>query len=339
MKVTALLVLLALGWSSYAQVSDFYPISFRKADSIAMSYKGFSLEDMPKLSGKLVANLDTDIERFRAIYIWTCTNIANDYDLFKKHKRKRKRFVDDSLKLAEWNKELSEILFDKLLKRKKTICTGYAYVLKQLSKFAGIRCRIIDGFARTNTISIDGFSLPNHSWTAVQLNGKWYLCDATWASGVSDVETGDFKFEYNDGFFLSPPELFVKNHYPANLDWTLLPEDRIPSFDAFIEGPLIYGEAYKVLEQHNTPDKMHNTISPNETITFQYQLQNKANTDKVQLIIDNGVNSRKINANPKRNADNSMVISYQFKKTGLYDVHLLINDEYISTYVFDVIEY
>lgn len=338
MKVTVLVVLLAWGLTSYAQVSDFDHISFRKADSIAMSYKGFSLEDMPKLSGKLVANLDTDIERFRAIYMWTCTNIANDYDLFKKHKRKRKRYMDDSLKLAEWNKELSEILFDKLLKRKKTICTGYAYVLKQLSKFAGIRCRIIDGFARTNTISIDGFSLPNHSWTAVQLNGKWYLCDATWASGVSNVDTGDFKFEYNNGFFLTAPELFVKNHYPADLRWTLLAEDQIPSFDAFLEGPLIYGEAYKVLEEHSTPQKMHNTVNTKETITFQYQLQNKVNTDKVQLVIDSGINNKKMNANPKIGTDNSMTITHQFQKTGLYDVHLLINDEYITTYVFEVIE-
>ncbi|MEM9679911.1 MAG: transglutaminase domain-containing protein [Bacteroidota bacterium] len=337
MKVTAFTFILTFmyGLSSYAQVSDFDHISFRKADSVALSYKGMSLEDMPKLSGKLVGNLNTDVEKFRAIFMWTCTNIANDYDLFQKHKRKRERFIDDSLKLAKWNEELNVILFENLLERQKTICTGYAYVIKQLSKFAGIRCRIIDGFARASTLSVDELMIPNHSWNAIFLDGKWYLCDATWASGVAHPKSGRFKFEFNDGFFLTEPELFIKNHYPVDVKWTLL-SDNIPSLEDFMEGPLIYNKAYKIIARHDAPERMHNTVITNQKITFKYQLQENIDIEEVTLLIDNGIESNSVKRTPKKDADNMMTVDYQFKKTGFYDVHLLINDDYISTCTYQV---
>ena len=75
-----------------AQVSDFKHLDFTKADSIALSLKKEKLTNLPELSYKLTSNLDTDAERFRAIYRWVCANIANDYGLYLKNNRKRQRF-------------------------------------------------------------------------------------------------------------------------------------------------------------------------------------------------------------------------------------------------------
>ena len=113
-----------------AQVSDFESINFKKADSIALSYANEDLTNLPQLSYNLTKTLHTDVERFRSIYMWVCTNIANDYNLYLKNNRKRQRFKEDSLKFITWNNSFRKTLFKKLLKKQRTICTGYAYLVK-----------------------------------------------------------------------------------------------------------------------------------------------------------------------------------------------------------------
>ena len=83
---------------SSAQSQDFESIDFKKADQLALQNRGAKLDDMPELVYNLTNNLETDVERFRAIYLWVCTNVKNDYGLYAKNKRKRNRFKDDSLK-------------------------------------------------------------------------------------------------------------------------------------------------------------------------------------------------------------------------------------------------
>ena len=108
------------------------------ADSIALVYKSESLKNLPELAHHLTSNLNTDAERFRAIYMWVCTNVANDYRLYLKNKKKREKFEDDSLKLEAWNDNFKKKLFGKLRKRKKTICSGYAYLVSELSRLSNI---------------------------------------------------------------------------------------------------------------------------------------------------------------------------------------------------------
>ena len=115
---------------SFAQQSDFSHIDFSKADNIAKTVKSKRLYQLHKLTYSLTKNLNTDIEKFRAIYIWICNNIANDFGLYSLNEKKRKRFLKDSVKLKKWNSKFKKKLFKKLLKKKRTICTGYAYLLK-----------------------------------------------------------------------------------------------------------------------------------------------------------------------------------------------------------------
>ena len=63
------------------------------------------------------------------------------------------------------------------------MCTGYAYLIKEMCFIADLDCEIIDGYARAFDANVNGLESLNHSWNAVKLNNKWYLCDATWSSG------------------------------------------------------------------------------------------------------------------------------------------------------------
>ena len=78
MKQLVLLFLL-LHFTVKAQKSHFKHIDFKTADSIAKSYKGSSLKNLPILAYNLTQNLDTQVEQFRAIYTWVCFNIESDH--------------------------------------------------------------------------------------------------------------------------------------------------------------------------------------------------------------------------------------------------------------------
>lgn len=219
MRRLSILLFFTFVWQLNAQQSDFDAISFEKADNIAISLKGKGLNNLPLLAHNLTYTLETDAERFRAIYYWVCHNIKNDYDLMVTNDRKRRKLKDDLMLLNNWNKTFKKEVFHRLSKQKKTLCTGYAFLIRELATLAGLECEIINGYGKTSA-SFKSIKMPNHSWNAIKLNGKWYLCDATWSSGFID-DRYLFKFNYNDAFFLMAPEEFAKQHRPIDSEWLL----------------------------------------------------------------------------------------------------------------------
>lgn len=335
MKALFAILLLNFLSLSYAQRSDFSTINFKKADSTAASLKGETLNNLTDLSYKLTKNLNTDVERFRAIYKWVCDNVANDYGLYYNNKRKRERFKDDSLKFEAWNNTFRKKLFKRLLKDQRTICTGYAYLVKELSILANIECEIVQGYGRVSTTDVENLNLPNHSWNAVKLKSKWYLCDPTWASGIPDPETNNFTFNYNDGFFLADPQLFAINHYPIEKKWWLI-ERHIPTFNSFLAAPVIYGNAYKNLELHYAPKQMHHIIEKLDKISFKYKTKDVVSKEDITLYIDSGYNQWRTAPSLIIIDNENLMLEHQFKKTGFYDVHLYIGEDLIATYTVKV---
>ncbi|MEQ6124714.1 transglutaminase domain-containing protein [Pseudotenacibaculum sp. MALMAid0570] len=329
-KIYILLLIVLWILPTHSQQSDFKNINFSKADNIAQNYRKSKLKKLNKLTLLLTQNLNSDIEKFRAIYMWVTHNIASDHKLYKKNKRKRKKFANDSIALEEWNSKLKKEVFKKLIRRKKTICTGYAYLIKEMCEIAGIEARIIHGIGKTTELTEEDFKYPNHSWNAVKINGKWYLCDPTWASGISYPEQGRFDFDYNNGYFLSNPDLFVMTHYPLDPKWILL-DKNVPSFNDFINAPILYGDAYKSLSKHILPKEMHHEIQKNDVITFQYLLKKGINPKKIKFIIVNGVSELTKTPNTIRKG-NSLSLQLPFKNRGFYDVHLYFDNQLIATY-------
>lgn len=327
-------LIISFALHSNAQVSDFESIDFTKADKIAKQNFGASVKNLPLLANNLTNGLKTDVERFRAIYLWVCQNIKNDYKLYAKNKRKRKRFEDDSLKLEKWNDRFKQKVFATLSKKQRTICTGYAYMVKVLSELADIDCKIIDGFGKTSTTTISELTTANHSWNAVKLNDKWYLCDPTWASGTQNLKNGRFEFNYNDGLFLVPPQLFAMSHFPADRNWLLL--DNAYTLDEFIEAPIIYGETYNFLIAHNTPQKFRNEVLKNHNLTIEATLKPSIKAENIVLLIDNGNSTKTLTPEVKTTSNHQFSISHILEKTGFFDIHLVINEQLIATYVYRV---
>lgn len=335
MKNIYLLLILINASQLHAQISDFETVNLKKADSMAMACSTETLENLPKLAYKLTKDLDTDVERFRAIYMWVCKNIGNDYNMFLRNKRKRNKYKNNSIKLKKWNKKFGKILFDVLKKDKKTICTGYAYLVKELAKLANINCEIIQGYGRTSSTNLKWLTTPNHSWNAVKLNSKWYLCDPTWASGIPNAKSGKFKFNYNDGFFLTPPELFAINHFPKEKKWLLITNSNI-AFNDFIDSPILYGNAYKKLKEIVSPKRLKISTSRYETINFEYKLKESNSVDNVYLLINTKSDSKKVKPKLITTAANVLKIEHNFLKQGHYDVHIYIENSLVVTYTIKV---
>lgn len=317
-----------------AQQSDFKDINFTKAEAVAKQFKGESLESLPILSYNLTNTLATDVEKFRAIYRWVCDNIENDYYAYVKNKNVRRRLAKDSLKLATWNVDFTKKTFKKLLKEQKTVCTGYAYLIKELANLAAIKCEIIDGYGRIGDDNIEELSMVNHSWNAVQLNNKWYLCDATWSSGIYDLDDNKFEFDYNDGYFLTDPNLFVKNHFPLGIIW-LLTEKVIPIAN-FLNGPIVYATTFKEGIIPILPSMLHLELKQNQEITFTLKELNPIDLNDISIEISSGTNKNWVEPIVNRNSKGLIEVKHAFNSRGFYDIHIKLKEEYLFTYIVKV---
>lgn len=334
MRFFLVIVTVFLFIQTHAQVSDFNTVDFTKADEIALSNKGESLQNLSLLSYNLTSELTTDVEKFRAIYTWVCNNINGDANQYRKVIKKQKKYKDDSLALLDWNNKYKKVAFKKLLKHKKTMCTGYAYLIKELSFLADLECKIIDGYGRTAESNIDSLDLANHSWNAVKLDEKWYLCDATWSSGYSN-ERNTFIRDYNDGYFLTDPELFSKNHFPINEQWLL---NNTTTPQSFVEAPLVYGDAFMLGIFPVSPTKMKTQVVKNEEVLFSFSTETSIPINQISLVTySNGIeNSLNISSIEQQNG--MLTFKSLFKYRGIYDVHLKIGDAIVTTYTIQVVK-
>ncbi len=317
---------------SYAQVSDFDDIDFTRADNIAKLNEGESLKNLPLLAFNLTSKLHTQAEKFRAIYTWVCLNVRGDIRQNIKIEKKRKRFKSDSLEYIKWNEEYKKTAFKKLLKHKKTMCTGYAYLLKELCFLSNIDCKIINGYGITVEANVEKLELVNHSWNAVKLNNKWYLCDATWSSGYSNGENVFIK-EFNDGYFLTEPVLFAKSHYPIEKKWLL---DSALLKSAFVPSPVVYSDTYKYKIIPIAPTKLNVEVLKNTEINFTLKTLKAIKKETISLIQFLGNKEERLKIYDFKYIDGFIQFKHTFTRKGLHDIHIKVNDDIVLTYVVEV---
>ena len=316
---------------SHAQVSDFNAVNFKQADYIAKMNKGASLDNLPLLAHKLTSKLPTDVEKFRAIYTWVCQNITADINQQNKIFRKRKKYKNDSLGYIAWNNTYLKTTFKRLLNDKKTMCTGYAYLIKELSFLANLKCEIINGYGRSVSSNIDELEMANHSWNAVKLDNKWYLSDATWSSGY--IVNSTYIMDYNDGYFLTDPLLFAKSHYPIEKEWLLTEET---STRTFVASPLIYGETYEHKIILISPQNMNIAIGKNQELNFSFKSFKSIDKNSISLIKYVGIKDLPLEIYNLHNNNGIISFNYKFKYKGTYDIHLRINKDVVASYVINV---
>ena len=309
-----------------AQVNDFKGVSFQKADSVAAFYQGYPLDNLIDLSHKLTESLGSDVEKFRAILVWVAKNIENDFSLFMRNKRKRIKYADNPGKLEEWNSKFNPRVFNELVNHYRTMCTGYSYLVSELSYFAGLECHIVDGYAKTARSNNGGKGFINHSWNAVKLNNKWYLCDPTWASGKIIPGKGFVK-DFRETYFLTEPRLFNKNHYPDVPIWLL--DDSELTLSEFLSSPLIYQGGIDMITLPVFPDTYAVNVKKGSATRFIFKMQN---TDSIQVYIKSAGNLKSIDPTLGRIGADLVYIYHTFEHRGTFDVHFTNSNTFLFSY-------
>ena len=334
MKQCLLTFILLCSFIINAQKSDFKHINFKKADSVAYSCENASLKNIPLLAFRLTQNLDTQAEKFRAIYAWVCSNIESDHGFGELTLKKRRQFKNDSIGFSQWNNQVQSKVFKKLLREQKTICTGYAYLIKELANLVDIDCEIIDGYSRTTKRNVGKVDIPNHSWNAVKLNNKWYQVDATLASGYFDVDKYEFVKNYNEGYFFASPELYLTKHYPLKDMWLLTDDDL--SLNEFVNGPVTYGNTFK----HNivpvSPKKLKTKIFVNDEMVFTFKVPDNSELEGMRLILSSGLRSKTIKVSQSDYSNGYVELKHRLLKKGSYDVHFMVNLDFVASYTIKV---
>lgn len=194
------------------------PSDYSRIDAHARNTPERYAQSVEKLAAYLTEPANNDFEKVRSFYVWLSKNIAYDVDLFRRYR------PGTSLEIEPMD----------VLKQGKAVCQGYADLFNALCKQARLESRMIPGYSKgfANRNRKD-FNTADHAWNSVLIDGQWYLLDATWgAGGLNDKM--EYKAQFNEKYFLTAPEIFIKDHMPEQPMWQLL--DCPVSIQAFASG-------------------------------------------------------------------------------------------------------
>jgi hypothetical protein len=182
-----------------------------------------NITDPGTLSSLLTSPCTTEKEKIRSIFLWITENISY-YRGASSRSSKGKRPVIENDWLPDTGalQSLTERIAIKVLEDRRTYCDGYSRLFKSLCDHASIRSEIITGYARTDANRAEEKFRSNHSWNAVYVDSSWQLLDVTWASGYIASGTKNFIKHFDEYYYLTAPDEFIKHHYPDDLRWTLL---------------------------------------------------------------------------------------------------------------------
>ena len=239
--IFCILFLIPICFYSQSKQDNFFEID-NKVESIAAM-------NADTLAKQLAAIGNTEREKVRAIFRWITQNINYNVRPIGRSKKAPTLFYEEPDDSAGPLPPLNERVARKVLYKGVAVCEGYARLFKTLCDHAGIKSEIIYGYARTNTSRRFGV---NHTWNAVYIDSAWHLLDVTWASGVVSF-ANEYIRQYNNFYFLTPPEEFIRDHYPEDPQWTLLSNP--PVYREYSQSPFRYSGYLKAGISNHFPAK------------------------------------------------------------------------------------
>jgi transglutaminase/protease-like cytokinesis protein 3 len=202
--------------SSFAFSND-----YKFVDQKVRKYPRF--DKVRDLGYRIQNDFFSDHERVRAAFVWLTHNMI--YEKTNDSSPKNYQRISYNSE-TERQKQINKVVLtrvEKAFRTRKGVCMDYSLILNELFNQFGLPSKVIIGIAKTEIQFIKkDQTYKNHTWNAVQLDGEWKLMDPTWASGYFDLVSNKFTRKYLDHYYFTKPGEFVKDHYPANVEWQLL---------------------------------------------------------------------------------------------------------------------
>jgi hypothetical protein len=262
MKLCLIFFSLLFSCHSFSQVrhTDFFDIDRR-----VITIDG---DEPAALAKKLTAPYTSELQKVRSIFSWITSHISYNVPRNNTSRKKIQTIIEDDDTGAL--KPLNERVAIMVLKRKSAVCDGYAKLFKTLCDYAGIRSEVVSGYA--NSGRSNSFR-SNHSWNAVFIDGAWYLLDVTWAAGYITYQSNEFIASRDEKYFLSSPQVFIQDHYPEDMQWTLLSQP--PVLREFKRSPFINGGFIRQRILSFAPSRGTINAMPGDTILIEVQTNNE----------------------------------------------------------------
>lgn len=165
------------------------------------------------------SNIKTDLDKARAVFTWLTNKNATEAHF---------EYINERKDYKSEETESPDVYLHGL-------CTGqytYAQFFQLLCRFAGIRCKLLRGYAKGNDfkpgMKLEGGKAAQHAWNSVEINGVWYLCDTHWtARRLAGRNSGQGKSnstKLDMFYFLIHPEDMKYSHFPFEKSWQLITE-------------------------------------------------------------------------------------------------------------------
>ncbi len=275
--------------------------NYAKADSIALNFPKGEYKSYADLASWLTADLHTDHEKFRVLFRWITDNIS----------------YSKSNKSGDANK---------VLRSKKAVCAGYAALLEAMCNYAGIYCETVIGYSKTDINDINKpLKTIDHAWNAVELNGKWYLVDVTWATSYYDRKTKKTVKSFNELYYLTSPEAFAAKHFPKDEKWQLL--DKPVSKSDFIKSPIYYDGFFNHHLTELQPNKGVIKVRLKDSIEIKFKTENEIKSAVIEL-----GNEKFIYRPEVVIKDNTYFIRQKFEEAGIFELTLFLNKRGVVVY-------
>ncbi len=291
-----------------AQDIDVKNADYKKADSAAINFPKKKYKAITEITYPLTEGLNTEHEKFRAIFRWITENI-------------------------EYNKSAgSTTEGDKIIRKNKAVCQGFSNLLKEMCETVHIPCEVVVGYTKTEAKDINKkLKKTDHAWNMVQLYGKSYLVDVTWATSKYNVVARKFLKEFDEHYFLCPPEKFILDHFPQNKVYQLL--DKPIKARQFIRTPLYYPDYFHINIQSIVPNTGKFTHHLSKPLVFTVQGSGVLKSASILINAEKYTLPLSLKKNEK---ENEYSFEYLFEKAADYNITIYINGNCIAEYLIKV---
>lgn len=146
----------------------------------------------------------TDAESAYMVYKWLSQNI--EYDCFTyEHDHDNIDYTEQ----GTYNKG-------------KGVCAGYSKIFRTMCNRLGLEAYYVSGFTKRSIVKGQIPTKTNHAWNTVKIDGIFYLVESTWGSG--SCKGDKYEYDFDDFYFCTNPEIFIRKHLPAEQKYQLLPQ-------------------------------------------------------------------------------------------------------------------
>lgn len=183
---------------------------------------GSNVASIGTLAATFNHKFKSDSDKVGAAYYWIAKNIV--YDTQTYFSKKRKPTYNFKYKTQEEKRrkmhKVDMRIADEAFKERKAVARGFSIMFKRLCNNCGVECEIVAGSVKIKPKDIGRKAgRTNYFWNTVKINNKWFLVDVAMGAGSLNEKSKTFIPNYNETFYLTPPDYFFLNHYPKKEEW------------------------------------------------------------------------------------------------------------------------